>query len=190
MPGLRELDLSRRAERAMFAAGRRSVLRSATFVVLFVSCQSTPPTPAVSSDHITAPATLLPPPSTAPFPGIRWTVNGEPATSGSITLRDGGEHCGWNSATFLTIGWPLGVVPKTSAQAREYVRDPKHLFDDEILAPFLPSTTLPSGAFDTGYRYGSDELWVDTATVDQVVYVVRDSIVEQWPRGRELFACA
>jgi hypothetical protein len=137
-----------------------------------------------------APGTALPAPETAPFPGQPWMRNGQPAVAGSITLVQGPEHCGWGSSTFLTVGWPLGAVPRDSTQARLYVRDPDHLFADRTLAPYNPSTTLPDGAFDTGYRYGTDQLWMDQASDDALVYVLRGDIVEQWPRGRDDIGCA
>jgi hypothetical protein len=137
-----------------------------------------------------APATELPAPETAPFPGKPWLRGGQPLAPGSITLIQGPEHCGWGSATFLTIGWPLGVVPRDSTQARLYVRDPDGLFADRTLAPFNASTLLPASAVDTGYRYGTDQLWMDEASVDGLVYLVRGGVVEQWPRGRDDIGCA
>jgi hypothetical protein len=109
--------------------------------------------------------------------------------SAVINLHAGPAHCGWESATFLVMGWPLGRVAHTSDEAREYIRDPDGLFAERMLGPFIPFTTLPETAFDTGYRYRADELWVDTASVDQFVYMVRGDVVEQWGRPPELVGC-
>jgi hypothetical protein len=70
------------------------------------------------------------------------------------------------------------------------VRDPENLVPELLRAGFQPSTVLPSDAQFTGYRYGSDELWVSNDTVDEATYVVRGGVVERWPRASDLLACA
>jgi hypothetical protein len=167
----------------------RSVAASLAIVLILAGCgQTIPP-----SDLASAPppaAGELPPPIAAPLPGRRWTFNDQAMASAVINLHAGPAHCGWETATFLGMGWPLGRVAHTSNEAREYIRDPDGLFAEQMLAPFIPFTILPETAFDTGYRYGADELWVDTATVDQVVYMVRGDVVEQWGRPPELVGCS
>jgi hypothetical protein len=107
-----------------------------------------------------------------------------------ISLIARPEQCGFSSLSLLTVGWPLGRAAFTERDARQYVRDPGNAFADKTLATFLPSVTLPDDAIFTGYRYGMDELWVSPETIDSAVYIVRNGVVEQWPRARELFACA
>lgn len=109
---------------------------------------------------------------------------------GSITLTAGPSQCGFDSLALMTMGWPLGTVPKNDMFARQYIRDPGNRFSDQTMVAFEENAALPPDAFDTGYRYGSDELWVSIESVDQMVFVRRGDRVERWPRARELFACA
>lgn len=90
----------------------------------------------------------------------------------------------------MTMGWPLGTVPRNDLVARQYIRDPDNRFSKLTMAEFEDDVALPSDAFDTGYRYGSDELWVSIKSVDRMVFVLRGDRVERWPRARELIACA
>jgi hypothetical protein len=143
---------------------------------------STPPSPTQGP--------VLPNPSTAPFPGTRWTLHGEPAQFGSIALIRGPLACGYHDLLLLTIGWPLGTVPADDRFARQYIRDRGNRFRHLTLADYEQAVELPDDAFDTGYRYGTDALWVSEATVDRQVYLVRGETTEQWPRVRELLACA
>jgi hypothetical protein len=135
-------------------------------------------------------ATQLAPPDTEPFPGRPWTLNGQPVSNEVIGLIAGPEHCGWERTLFLTVGWPLGRAAHTSDQARLYVRDPENVVRERLLGGFEPSTVLPSDAQFTGYRYGSDELWVSNGTVGEAIYLVRGGVVERWPRAAEILACA
>ena len=170
-----------------------AVMFAGTLLVAMASgCGDAPaPEPAATDPAVVIPVDrVLPPPETVPYPGRPWTIAGRPAVRGSITLAPGPEHCGWESSLFLTVGWPLGDVPLDSADARLYLRDPLGLHVAESMAAYDADVSLPAAAFDTGYRYGSDELWVDRATVDREVYVVRGPVVERWPRAVELLGCA
>jgi hypothetical protein len=129
-------------------------------------------------------STELPPPS---IRGM-WTLNGQPAPRNTIQLHAGPEHCGWGSMTLLATANVLGQ-PITPMNAREYVRDPGNLSKDRTVSAFEPSVLPPGDAVFTGYRFGEMELWF-IGLRDDVVFVVRNGIWEQWPRARELFACA
>ena len=84
-----------------------------------VACTSTPPqgpnpfSVAVAFDN---------PPA---YPGYQWTRNGHAVSTAELGASAGPNHCDWQSATILTIGWPLGTVAQTSAHSRSYIRDPK-----------------------------------------------------------------
>jgi hypothetical protein len=49
---------------------------------------------------------------------------GQPVSAKVVTSYQGAEHCDWQSATFLSLGWPLGKKMKTIDEGRQYVRDP------------------------------------------------------------------
>jgi hypothetical protein len=161
-------------------------------IALVLACSQSPEPSAVPGTHSPAPPieTQLPIPSTEPFPGTAWTRDGQPVDTAVISLIARPEQCGISNLSLLTVGWPLGRAAVTDKDARQYVRDPGNAFADKTLATFLPSVTLPEDAIFTGYRYGMDELWVSPKTIDTAVYIVRNGVVEQWPRARELFACA
>src|SRR5688500_6469414 len=59
-----------------------------------------------------------------PYPGYTWTREGRAVAGGELGAIGGPDHCGWQSATMLIIGWPPGTVSTSSAQARQYIRDP------------------------------------------------------------------
>jgi hypothetical protein len=161
-------------------------------IALVLACSQPPAPTAVLPTPTPAPpiATQLPLPSTEPFPGTSWTRDGQPVDTAVISLTAQPEQCGFSNLSLLTVGWPLGRAAVTDKDARQYVRDPGNAFADKTLGKFLPSVTLPEDAVFTGYRYGTDELWVSPETIDTTVYLVRNDVVEQWPRARELFACA
>jgi hypothetical protein len=107
-----------------------------------------------------------------------------------LSLLDGPEHCGFDALALLTMGSPLGNTFQTSEDARQYVRDPGNEFRAQTFESFEPSVQMPNDARFTGFSYGTDELWISDRTIDRMIYVVRAGVAEQWPRARELFACA
>ncbi|HYH92141.1 MAG TPA: hypothetical protein VD763_03195 [Candidatus Saccharimonadales bacterium] len=172
----------------------------AVMVTLFVflGCAPTTPSPtpsAIATGEVELTAReigdrVLPPPPTAPYPGVPWTMDGRQVDTGVIALAPGPEHCGWESSLFLTMGWPLGRIAETSLEARLYLRDPEGIHAPALTrGRFAGDVALPEGAFHTGYRYGPDELWVDVDTVDREVYLVRGDVVERWSRASELLGC-
>src|SRR5947208_5203010 len=58
------------------------------------------------------------------YPGHAWQRNGHEVPPFEVVAAAGPEHCGWQSATVLTLGLPLGTEPETAAQPRRYIRDP------------------------------------------------------------------
>jgi hypothetical protein len=169
---------------------RPALAAVATVAIAIAGCTSDPsPLPSAAPPAVVEPGPLLDPPSTMPFPGTPWALDGRPVENDVIQLIAGPEHCGWQDVLFLTMGWPLGRPAVTSDLARQYVRDPSSTVANATGGPFQPSVPLPADAFFTGYRYGADELWVSTATVDDIIYYVRDGHVEGWPRAPEIIGC-
>jgi hypothetical protein len=103
----------------------------------------------------------------------------------------GPEHCGWESATMLTIGWPLSTRAESSSQARQFVRDPNGVVPRTGLHGALGfRVSLPSDAYDTGYRYGSVALYLSRSDGGAAAYLVAGSDVERWPRSDPMTLCA
>jgi hypothetical protein len=106
-----------------------------------------------------------------------------------ITTHPGPEHCQWESAVFLYVGWPLGTA-KQIGDRRQYLRDPNEILSEYVVVPFHLSATLPTDARYSGYQRGEAELWVSKSAADEAVYIVRADKVERWPRTTEVIACA
>lgn len=113
-----------------------------------------------------------------------------------VWSRVGPDHCGWQSAVFLSVDWPLGTTQglERPDTARLYVRD-----SDTVLPPATQAklaggldtdSDLPSGSMDTGYRSGDVEPWFGPDGGEQYVYVMDGWDVERWPRATEPPACA
>jgi hypothetical protein len=97
-----------------------------------------------------------------------------------ISSAAGPEHCGRQRAHFLTLG--------RDEDARTYARDPHGVLDPGLLtAPYRAGVRLPSTAWDTGRRYGEQELWL---TADPTTAYVRTPHgVEAWPALRAGVGC-
>lgn len=131
--------------------------------------------------------------------GIWYDGNGMPLPNGSpgsegtaIAVFRGSEHCQWETATFMHLGWPVGTNATSFDEERQYVRDPESLFDSGALhVGFLSDATLPPDAVDTGYRRGPWQLWVSPSQADDAVFVVnRDAgIAERWGRSSQPILC-
>jgi hypothetical protein len=120
-----------------------------------------------------------------------WTDRrGEEVPDSILVTYRGDEHCDWQSAVFLDVGWPLGTRHTTAADARRYVRDPEGLFPELLLAEFDGDAELPRDARFTGYRRGDAELWLSPTEADRALFVVRGDVIERWPRTRDVLGCA
>jgi hypothetical protein len=119
--------------------------------------------------------------------------NGSPGAEGTVlVVFRGAEHCQWESASFMHLGWPVGTVANGLEDWRQYVRDPKGLFDDGALhVGYLGDTSLPADAVDTGYHRGSWHLFVSPSEADDAVYVVNGNAgtVERWGRSTDVILC-
>jgi hypothetical protein len=126
--------------------------------------------------------------------GTDWERPWEDAAGNTLhervisTVR-GSEHCDWESAVFLYLGWPLGTRSKSADDARQYLRDPDRIFSEDTAVSFESEARLPAGARDSGYRLEDYSLWV-AADAGQAVYLIRGSDVERWPRAKTPIACA
>ncbi|MEU0970766.1 hypothetical protein ABZ357_37140 [Streptomyces sp. NPDC005917] len=108
-----------------------------------------------------------------------WTdASGRRVPVTKITSYSGAEHCGWQSAHFLTLG------------EKTYVRDPHGVFagDSVLDGRYDGDIAMPADAHDTGYRLRHWRLWLtdDGGTA----YVRTSQGVEAWPKERRAFACA
>ncbi|MEV5849414.1 hypothetical protein AB0M32_46390 [Streptomyces sp. NPDC051985] len=111
------------------------------------------------------------------WPEIWTDAHGRRVPVATISGSSGPEHCGWQSAVFLTLG------------DRTYVRDPHGVLaaDSLLDGRYDGDVTMPADAHDTGYRFRDRRLWMtddgDTA------YVRTSHGVEAWPKERRDVAC-
>lgn len=111
----------------------------------------------------------------------RWTdLDGCPVRVDVIAQTAGPDHCEWQSVTFLTVGDPVGVPfdNPTVSDARRFVWDPEGALppvDDVSRSDVVARVDLPSTAFDSGYRDGTAELWLDSADPSSLYRVNGDS---------------
>jgi len=124
------------------------------------------------------------------YPGYHWTRNGQGIEGGELTTIAGPDHCGWQSATMLFIGWPPGTRAETSASSRMYIRDPQGAYGAKYRDMLLRNATLPTDARPTGYRLVPIELYLSPTDQDEGIYVVAPSGAERWPRVDPMGLCA
>lgn len=94
-----------------------------------------------------------------------------------ISSGQGPEHCDWDSATFLDL------------RGDTFVKDPKGVLPSEYLnGTFVPDTSLPADASDTGYHLDAQQLWVDAD--GSAAFIVTEQGVERWPAADEDLGCA
>jgi hypothetical protein len=145
------------------------------------------------------PVTLLPPSDATSGDAFEgpWTapdgrvVASDPGKGTEIAVVEGPDHCGWTSASFLHLGWPVGTVATVADQERQYLRDPQGLFADQLASPFDPDAELPNDAVDTGYHRGPIELWISPSDEDEAVYLLNldTDVVERWTRSTVRIGC-
>jgi hypothetical protein len=125
-----------------------------------------------------------------PYPGYTWTREGRPVDVRELVAIAGPDHCGWQRATMLQIGWPPGTVAETAAAARQYVRDPLGVVSVRFRDGLVRNARLPADARPTGYRLGSIELHLAPSDQDEAIYVVAPAGAERWPRSDPMTLCA
>lgn len=121
------------------------------------------------------------------FPGPTWTRYGELVDGLEINSIADPEHCDWQSAVMMHLGWPLGTVSTTSDEIRQFIRDPQGAISAQLQAG-LRSPDLPADAEDTGYRLAGLQLWLSPSDPGGA-YLVSALDVERWPRADPLVAC-
>jgi hypothetical protein len=126
---------------------------------------------------------------TPAYPGYPWTRDGHPVKPEELSTSAGPSHCGWQSATFLGIGWPVGTLSTSSAQARQYIRDPRAAVKASLHDRLELNAKLPSDARPTGYAYGSIQVYLSPTDQDEAVYLVGPSGAERWPRSDPMTLC-
>jgi len=93
---------------------------------------------------------------TPEYPGHHWTQAGRDVTPEELGTIAGPVHCGWQRATILSIGWPAGTHSSSSAQARQYIRDPFQVMPSgNLRGPLVLHAKLLGYAHLLGYRFGS-----------------------------------
>ena len=136
----------------------------------------------------------LPGPTFLRPPGYLWyDPDGDPVPfdSGIISVWQGWDHCEWQAAAFLNVGWPLGTPPETVDDRRQYIRRGPTVIGNVYFAdPYEADATLPHDAAFTGYVAETGmELWLAPSDQDQIAYLVFDDHVEAWPRPVRYLAC-
>jgi hypothetical protein len=121
-----------------------------------------------------------------PSPGYGWSRDGRgPVDYAELATFGGPDHCHWQSATMMFIGWPLGTRATQFSQARYYLRDPQGVIGPEYRDRLGRNATLPADAKPTGYRLGPMQLYLSPTDQDEAIYVVAPSGAERWPRVAE-----
>lgn len=126
---------------------------------------------------------------TPAHPGYEWTRDGRVVSQFELVTIAGPGHCGWESATFLFIGWPPGTVAPDASRSRQYIRDPHGVVQGPFRDLLAWDVQLPGDARATGYRLGAIELFVSPSDDDRWIYVVGPSVVERWPRSDPMTLC-
>ncbi|MEW5992308.1 MAG: hypothetical protein AB1736_13305 [Chloroflexota bacterium] len=103
------------------------------------------------------------------FPVTVWTdTTGAGVSTDTIRSLAGPDHCGWASVIFLRF------------DGQTYFRDPEGVMGAVTTSAFEVGVALPSAAIDTGYRQGTQQLWIDPGAD---AYVVSNDVAERWPRS-------
>jgi len=126
---------------------------------------------------------------TPAYPGYTWTRDGRPVSNLELATIAGPDHCRWETATFLFLGWPPGTVAPSGAQARQYIRDPKGVIVGPYHALFERNVRLPNDARPTEYHLGAIQLYFSPSDQDRWIYVVGPSDAERWPRSDPMTLC-
>lgn len=179
------------------------------YASLLIYFSSTDPTPAARElAQAQLSRLLLPdsPPGGPDLSGVEGTwfdARGLPLPDGRnagngfeevMQVRPGLDHCDWESATFMTLTWPLGSSGGAwtgwpPGEWRQYIRDPDGILTGLLEGPFEPAATMPPDAEGTGFHRGSWALWMALSDHAEAVYVVNGSLVERWPLARRTIAC-
>ena len=121
----------------------------------------------------------------------QFTKDGHQVDPLVAVARAGPAHCGWQSATFLTLGWPLGRRALFASEARQYINDPNGVVPHADLRGTLDlHAKLPPDAKPTGYWKGDAQLYLAPSDQDVAAYFVGGGHVERWPRADPMTVCS
>jgi hypothetical protein len=117
-----------------------------------------------------------------------WSLDGTPSSLEESGMHRGTEHCDWEAATFLVVGWPPGHQAR-GGNLRQYVRDPEGVLRSDHATQLVLDAELPADAAPTGFHDAAGiELWV--AADGSTAYLVGDEgSVEAWPRAEPVIGC-
>jgi hypothetical protein len=127
--------------------------------------------------------------ATPPYPGYAWTRDGRSVKPEEFGTIAGPGHCGWQSATLLSIGWPVGTLSTSATQARQYIRDPNGVVRSILRDRLDLNAKVPSDARPTGYTYDSVQVYLSPTEQDEAIYVVGPFGAERWPRSDPMTLC-
>ncbi len=85
--------------------------------------------------------------------------------------------CGWESATVVSFGDPIGT-PIVGAGQR-FIADPDDVVPNQV-APLLQSVQMPADSDDSGIRIDGAPLFI-SSSVAQAVFVVTNHGAQRWP---------
>lgn len=168
----------------------RNVLPTAVLAVLVAGCS--PASPEEPSGNTTDPSQDT---VAEVFSSLQegqapaWTKGGEVVDTDEISAFAGPEHCSWEKAVFLHLGWPPGTVSQTSRDSRQYLRDPGDVIEVDLQDELDLAARLPDDAEDTTYRLGDLQLWLAPSDADGAYLRLGDG-AERWPRANPPIACA
>jgi len=101
-----------------------------------------------------------------------------------LAERSGPDHCGWQEASVIIAGRPIGSRYSNQVDTAEYVKDLKRVFGLPALAEaFDPNAQVPRDAVDTGFRRGGTALW-HVPGDETAVWVVAATHTERWPAAK------
>jgi hypothetical protein len=115
-----------------------------------------------------------------------WTdARGKRVPITKVHSSVGDEHCGWETAHFLSVG----ERDKEDEDGRLYARDPDGVLIESMLtSAYDGDVRMPADAHDTGYRRGEWRLWLSDADLSKA-YVRTADGVEAWPQVRPDQGC-
>jgi hypothetical protein len=123
------------------------------------------------------------------WPGYTWSRNGHQVSDREIQSFAGSPHCEWQTATFLSLGWPLGSPSVSSHDSRLFIRDPNGVVSRTYERLWLKLVTLPKDAYATGYRFDAIELYLSNSDPNGA-YLVAPAGTERWPFASGFRGCA
>lgn len=104
-------------------------------------------------------------------------ADGDRVPTSVLAASPGPAHCGWDSATFLTV------------EGATFVADPEGVLDGaHVVATFDEDAELADDAVDTGYHRNGKHLWL--AADGRFAFVLDRDTVQAWPALTHRLACA